>query len=78
MYKIVNKCCVADCPVEECQEPVCAEDFPGGVKAFLYAKKHKKMINLLQSGFDIEDIKSVMGLDKFAVARLLAKKTKVS
>ena len=78
MYKIVNKCCVADCPVEECKEPVCAEDFPGGIKAFLYARKHSKMMNLLQSGFDIEDVKSAMGLDKYSAARLLSKSMKSS
>lgn len=75
MYKIVNKCCVEDCPVEECKEPVCAEEFPGGVKAFL---QHRKMMNLLKSGFDMEDVKAAMGLNKDKALRIFQKTSKVT
>lgn len=74
MYKIVNKCCVAECPVEECQESVCAEEFPGGVKAFL---QHRKMMNLLQSGFDIEEIQAAMDIDRNKARQILRKRAKV-
>lgn len=65
LYRQMN-CCLHPCSVLECPEPICAADFPGGVKAFL---RYKEMRAILESTNDINDAASKLSLTPQTVQR---------
>lgn len=54
----------------QCNEPICAMDFPGGIKALL---RYKQVKGLLESGMDVNQLAEALGIH-ITNARKLFKK----
>lgn len=52
-------CCLHPCLVQDCPEPICAMEFPGGVKAYL---RSKELREILESAPDINKAAEQMGV----------------
>lgn len=70
LYKQQMCCLHPFCPVQDCPEPVCVFDFPGGMRAFL---QQKEIHDLMDTGLNTQEIAEKLGLTRQSVIRRLNK-----
>lgn len=63
-------CCLNPCAVQECPEPICALDFPGGLNAYV---RCKGVLDRLRGGADIDEIAEELGIRPYLAKRLYKK-----
>lgn len=60
-------CCLdPNCPTDECPEPMCAMEFPGGIQAYL---RHKETMEQLRTDKDLVEIGKALSLSKRATEK---------
>lgn len=71
LYK-PTMCCLNDCVlVQDCQEPICASEFPGGIRAY---RLYRDLMNLLKAGMSFEQAAAELKIKK-GKAEFLFRKT---
>jgi hypothetical protein len=68
-------CCLHPCEITACPEPICALDFPGGIRSY---QKYKELIAVLLMGRDILQAAEELGMSRDSAQRLYKKGNRIS